>query len=423
LLSANGVKEVVIALPRAPGGIVRAIVDECEKRRVPAKIVPNIVEIISRSLDPFSLREVQVEDLLRRPPVKVELAASSAQVRGRRVLITGAGGSIGSELARQALPREPAVLVLLGHGEHSIQSLHRELMETHPDLADRVRPVMGDIQDASRVDQVFAEHRPDLVFHAAAHKHVPLMEAHPAEAVKNNVIGTRVLMDAAARHGVGKFVLISTDKAVRPTSVLGATKRVAEMLVQSRAHNGPTQFVAVRFGNVLGSRGSALVEFKRQIERGGPVTITHQEMTRYFMTIPEAVCLILQAAANGGHGDVFVLDMGEPVRIVDLATDLIRLSGHEPGVDISVAFTGPRPGEKMQEELVGEHEELVPTEHEQLLRVHSNGAGPPAIEAEVAELARLAQAGDDWAVVRKLCQVVRDYRPGPCWQESTAWRQ
>jgi len=415
LLSSNGIKEVVIALPRASGGIVRSIVEQCEKHQVRAKIVPNIVEIISRSLDPFHLREVQVEDLLRRPPVKVDLAASSAQLRGRRVLITGAGGSIGSELARQVLPREPALLVLLGHGEHSIQSLHRELAESWPDLADRVVPVIGDIQDVARIDQILAQHRPDLVFHAAAHKHVPLMETHPCEAVKNNVIGTQTLMEAAARHRVGRLILISTDKAVRPTSVLGATKRVAELLVQSRANDGPTEFVAVRFGNVLGSRGSALAEFKRQIERGGPVTITDQQMMRYFMTIPEAVCLILQAAAHGGHGDLFVLDMGAPVRIVDLASDLIRLSGHEPGGDIPLVFTGPRPGEKMQEELVGDDEELVPSGDEQLLRVHSNGTRSSIVKPAVAELARLAQSGDDAAVVRKLCELVPDYRPGPFW--------
>lgn len=418
LLSTNGVNEVVIALPRASGGIVRSIVEECEKHRVLAKIVPNIVEIIARSLDPFNLREVQVEDLLRRPPVKVDLTASSAQLHGRRVLITGAGGSIGSELARQVLPREPALLVLLGHGEHSIQSLHRDLAESRPDLADRIVPVIGDIQDRTRIDQILAQHRPDLIFHAAAHKHVPLMESHPCEAVKNNVIGTQTLMEAASRHGVGRLILISTDKAVRPTSVLGATKRVAELLVQSRANDGPTEFVAVRFGNVLGSRGSALAQFKRQIERGGPVTITDQQMTRYFMTIPEAVCLILQAAAHGGHGDVFVLDMGAPVRIVDLATDLIRLSGHEPGVEIPLVFTGARPGEKMQEELVGDDEELVPSGDEQLLRIRSNGARPSATEAGVAELARLAQSGDDAAVVRKLRELVPDYRPGAFWREA-----
>ena len=423
VLDADGVKEVVIALPAAEGRTIRAIVQECSRHQVPTKIVPGMVELISHSLDLSSLRQVQVEDLLRRPPVKVDLAASSTQIRGRRVLITGAGGSIGSELARQVLARSPAQLLLLGHGEHSLHELHQELSEqdgstslTTGGSAERLVTVIADIQDALRIGQVLEQHRPQVVFHAAAHKHVPLMESHPAEAVKNNVLGTQILMEAAVRAGVEKFVLISTDKAVKPASVLGATKRVAEMLVQSQPEANGTQFVAVRFGNVLGSRGSVLSLFKRQIERGGPVRVTHAEMTRYFMTVPEAVLLILQAAAHGRNGELFVLDMGEPVKVADLARDLIRLSGYEPEQDILIEFIGPRPGEKLHEDLAGEGEQLVPTQDQHLLRIRTARVELESLPTAIAELGQLAANGDDQAVIAKLCELVADYTPSERWQ-------
>jgi len=415
VLDDNGVKEVVIALPAAEGRIIRLIVQECARHRVPTKIVPGMVELISRSLDLSSLRQVQVEDLLRRSPVQVDLAKSSAQIRGKRILITGAGGSIGSELTRQVWARFPAQVVLLGHGEHSLHELYQALAEQEG-ASERLITALADIQDAARVNQVFAQYRPQVVFHAAAHKHVPLMEAHPAEAVKNNVLGTQILMDTAVRHGVEKFVLISTDKAVRPTSILGATKRVAEMLVQSQPEDNGTQFVAVRFGNVLGSRGSVLSLFKRQIARGGPVRVTHEEMTRYFMTVPEAVLLILQAAAHGRNGEVYVLDMGEPVKVADLARDLIRLSGYEPEVDIAIEFIGPRPGEKLREELTGAGEALVPTQDQHLLRIQTARVDTELLPTAIVELARLAERGEAEAVVRKLQALVPDYTPSPQWQ-------
>jgi len=416
LLSANRIKEVVIALPRASGGIVRSIVEECAKHRVPAKIVPNIVEIISRSLDPFNLREVQVEDLLRRPPVKVDLAASSAQLHGRRVLITGAGGSIGSELAHQVLPREPALLVLLGHGEHSIQSLHRELGESRPDLADRVVAVIGDIQDRARIDQILAQHRPDLVFHAAAHKHVPLMESHPCEAVKNNVIGTQTLMEAASRHGVGRVVLISTDKAVRPTNIMGASKRLAELILQAAAIDGNgTVFTMVRFGNVLDSSGSVVKTFRRQIRAGGPVTVTHPQIIRYFMSIPEAAELVIQAGAMAKGGEVFVLDMGEPVRIDDLARLMVRLMGLEvkseenPDADIAISYTGLRPGEKLYEELlVGAN--TSGTEHARIQRSDEPFLSPAELDKELEVLEAAMKMRDIETIQTVLRRSVEGYR-------------
>ena len=329
----------------------------------------------------------------------------------RSVLITGAGGSIGSELSRQVMARGPSLLLLLGHGETSIHAIHNELLERYPDAADAIVPVIADIQDRARLEQVFAAYRPDIVFHGAAHKHVPLMEDCPCEAVKNNVCGTVNLMQVADRCGAGKFILVSTDKAVRPRSVLGATKRIAELMVQSRANGNGTDFVAVRLGNVLGSRGSVVPTFKRQIERGGPVCVTHPEMTRYFMTVPESVLLVLQASAYGENGDLFVLDMGKPVRIVDLAEDLIRLSGREPHAEIPIVFTGVRPGEKLHEELIGENEETLPTRDRQLLRLRGNHLDTGALETAIRDLATLAVQGDARAIVDKLQEVVPEYQP------------
>jgi len=326
------------------------------------------------------------------------------------VLITGAGGSIGSELSRQVMARRPSLLLLLVHGETSIHAIHGELLERHPEAAGSIVPVIADIQDRARLEQVFASYRPEIVFHGAAHKHVPLMEHCPCEAVKNNVCGTVNLMQVADRGGAEKFILISTDKAVRPRSVLGATKRIAEMIVQSRGHSNGAHFVAVRLGNVLGSRGSVVPTFKRQIERGGPVCVTHPEMTRYFMTIPESVLLVLQASAYGEDGDLFVLDMGKPVRIVDLAQDLIRLSGREPHTEIPIVFTGVRPGEKLHEELIGEDEEALPTRDKQLLRIRGELQDPVVLETGIRELATLALGGDAESIIAKLQEVVPEYQ-------------
>jgi FlaA1/EpsC-like NDP-sugar epimerase len=302
--------------------------------------------------------------------------ASSSSLRGQTVLITGAGGSIGSELSRQIAGREPARLILLGHGENPIFELEQQLRERHSAIP--LVPFIADIRDQFRMTAAFAGYRPSVVFHAAAHKHVPLMEENVAEAITNNVLGTRNIAELSAEYGVEHLVLISTDKAVRPTNVMGATKRIAEQIVQGVAESTGRNFVAVRFGNVLGSRGSVVPTFLRQIQSGGPVTVTHPEMRRYFMTIPEAVQLVLQAGAIGKGGEVFVLDMGEPVRILDLATDLIRLSGLEVGTDVEIRFTGSRPGEKLYEELFFDSESALPTDHPKVLRA-KNGALPAGL--------------------------------------------
>ncbi|MFN2315707.1 MAG: polysaccharide biosynthesis protein, partial [Gemmatimonadales bacterium] len=337
--------ELIIAMPSAPGSAIRSVTREAREAGLAARTVPGLSEIFSGRVSVSSLRPVQIEDLLRREPVVTDLDQVRALIEGETVLVTGAGGSIGSELCRQVTAFAPGRLLLLGHGENSIFDIHRELEERFPQLT--LVPIIADIRDQARIQAIFRRHRPAVVLHAAAHKHVPLMEWNVVEAVTNNVIGTRNVVEAAIAAGTSHMLLISTDKAVCPTNVMGATKRVAEQLVQEAARRTGRHFIAVRFGNVLGSRGSVLPNFLRQIEAGGPITVTHPEMRRYFMTIPESVQLVLQAAVLGQGGEVFVLDMGEPVKIVDLARDLIRLSGLEVDRDIEIKFTGVRPGEKL----------------------------------------------------------------------------
>jgi len=347
-----GIDEILIAIPSAQGDVIRAIVDRAAKLNVPARIIPGIWEVLSGRVSISSIRDVEVEDLLNREPVRLELDEIAGYVRGRTVLVTGAGGSIGSEIVRQLIPFAPARLVLLGRGENSLFQIEQELCAEH--LCLPFTTVVADVRNRERLARVFERFHPQVVFHAAAHKHVPLMEENPEEAILNNVFGTANLAELALEHAVEVFVNISTDKAVNPTSIMGASKRVAEMIVRStsaRAGEGRA-FVSVRFGNVLGSRGSVIPTFKEQIRRGGPVTVTHPDMTRYFMTIPEAAQLVLQAGGMKHNGAVFVLDMGEPVKITDLAEDLIRLSGFEPGNDIEITYTGIRPGEKLFEELL-----------------------------------------------------------------------
>jgi FlaA1/EpsC-like NDP-sugar epimerase len=360
------VDEVVIAMPSAPGRVVREVFRMAERAAVRTRTVPGIYEILSGRKSVNALRQIQIEDLLRREPTESNLHQVSSLVTGRRVLVTGAGGSIGSELCRQLAQLDPAELIVLGRGENSIFELLTDLRRLFPDLP--VEPVIADVRDSARLTKVFENCRPYSVFHAAAHKHVPLMECNVGEAVLNNVLGTRNVVTLAARFRTEHFVLISTDKAVRPTSVMGATKRLAEMIVHTVAEQSQRRFVSVRFGNVLGSRGSVVPTFLRQIAAGGPVTIKHPEMRRYFMTIPEAVQLVLQSAALGRGSEVFVLDMGEPVRIVDLARDLIRLSGFEVDGDIDIRFTGVRPGEKLYEELFFSADHACPTSHPKILR-------------------------------------------------------
>ena len=358
--------ELVIAMPSAPGSIIRQIFRAGMEAGLRARTIPSLGELISGQVEVGRLREVRIEDLLRREPIRTNLDQVRTLATAKTVLVTGAGGSIGSELARQVARLRPVKLLVLGHGENPIFHIRNELLALHRDL--EVVPIIADIRDRRRMFQVMEQHQPYTVFHAAAHKHVPLMEDNVVEAVTNNVKGTQNIVDAAIAANVQHFVLISTDKAVRPTSVMGATKRVAEHVVRGAALRHRRNFVAVRFGNVLGSEGSVVPIFMAQIRAGGPVTVTHPEMRRYFMTIPEAVQLVLQAGAMGRGGELFMLDMGEPVKIVDLATDLIRLSGLDVGADIDIQFTGARPGEKLYEEMFLEHEETTRTEHPKVLR-------------------------------------------------------
>lgn len=378
VVKGHNIDEVIIAMPSASGESVREIVQICEKSGVDLKIMPGVYDIISGDISVNPIRQVQVEDLLGRDPVSVDLEEVAGYVTGETVFITGAGGSIGSEICRQIAKFNPGKLVLIGHGENSIFDIEQELRAERPGI-DYVTEIL-DIKDREKVFLVFDRYKPGVVFHAAAHKHVPLMEKNPEEALKNNVVGTQNLAEAADKVRVKTFVSISTDKAVNPTSVMGATKRTVEMLIQSLDLRSQTKFVAVRFGNVLGSRGSVIPTFKRQIANGGPVTVTHPDMVRFFMTIPEATQLVIQAGAMAQGGEIFILDMGKPVKIVDLAKDLIRLSGFEPEVDIKIQFTGIRPGEKLYEELLTSEEGTTSTKHSRIFV-----AKPSPIDAKLLE--------------------------------------
>ena len=357
---ARGARQVLVTIASAPGKKVREIVERCERAGLPVKIIPGLYELADAAVSVSRIRDVAIEDLLGREAIELDLGAIAGIAQGKTVLVTGAGGSIGSELCRQVLRFEPSRLLLVEQAENALFQIHRELCAEH---GERLVPLIADVTDERRMDQIFAEHRPALVLHAAAHKHVPMMEWNPGEALKNNVVGTATVAELADRHRAERFVLISTDKAVNPTSVMGASKRVAEMYVQALASRSATRFATVRFGNVLGSAGSVVPIFREQIQKGGPVTVTDPEMRRYFMTIPEACQLVLQASALGAGGEVFVLDMGEPVKIVDLARDLIRLSGLREGEDIEIVFTGMRPGEKLFEEIATDAEQADRTAH------------------------------------------------------------
>lgn len=378
VVKGHDIDQVIIAMPSASGTAIRDIVQICEKIGVDMKIMPAVVDVLSGQIRTSAIREVQVEDLLGRDPVIVDLEGVAGYVTGETVMVTGGGGSIGSELCRQIAKFNPHRLVVVGHGENSIFDIEQELHADYPAL--NIAAEILDIKDHEKVQLVFQKYKPGVVFHAAAHKHVPLMERNPEEALKNNVLGTSNLAEAADSVGVKTFVLISTDKAVNPTSVMGATKRVAEMIIQGMDKRSKTRFVAVRFGNVLGSRGSVIPTFKKQIAKGGPVTITHPEMVRYFMTIPEASQLVIQAGAMAEGGEIFILDMGKPVKIVDLARDLIRLSGFEPEVDIAIKFSGMRPGEKLYEELLTSEEGTTATKHTRIFVAKPNHIDAKKIE-------------------------------------------
>ena len=386
MIEAHNVERAIIAVADPPASLLRRVVEGCERTQVNLKIIPGLYELLDGKINLSRLRDVTIEDLLGRESVVLETGLLGEFLGGKVVLVTGAGGSIGTELCRQVARFGPAELVLVERAEFALFTIHEELRRTFPRI--RLSPEICDVGDRQRVEEVFAHHAPAVVFHAAAHKHVPMMEWNAGEAVKNNIFGTKTLADVAKQYGVGAFVMISTDKAVNPTSIMGATKRVAEMYVQALSAGSKTKFVAVRFGNVLGSTGSVIPTFQGQIARGGPVTVTHPEMRRYFMTIPEASQLVMQAGAMGKGGEIFVLDMGTPVKITDLAEQLIRLNGLEPGVDMEITFTGLRPGEKLFEELGFDSERMEKTRHEKIWV----GRLTPCAVAELApHLEKLAQ--------------------------------
>jgi FlaA1/EpsC-like NDP-sugar epimerase len=413
LLADNRPDEVIIAIPSAAGETRQRIVNACRDAGVPVKTLPAVHELIRGDLNlARQLREVQVEDVLGREAVELDLASIASYLNGETVLVTGAGGSIGSELCRQIAAMGADRIVLVDHGENALVDIAREL--AHERNYTSTVSMLADVKDRAKMRRLFERFRPGVVFHAAAYKHVPLMEENPLESVRNNVFSTAVMADVASESGAKRFVLVSTDKAVNPKNVLGQTKALCEWIVEAaaaREQNG-TRFISVRFGNVLGSSGSVIPLFRRQITRGGPVTVTHPEMTRYFMTIPEAVQLIIQAGAIGESGDVYVLDMGTPVRILDLAQNMIRLSGKEPDRDIAIEFIGVRPGEKLHEELWGDGENAVPTPHSKILRCATQPVDPAWLDEELADLERLVEAGETVELVSRLAAMVRAPRRG-----------
>jgi len=355
------IEEIDIAMPSASKKIIKELLAICQETSCEIKILPGLYQFVNGDVSVSNLRKVEVEDLLGREPIAVDINSIMGYVTGKVVLVTGGGGSIGSELCRQIASHNPKQLIIVDIYENNAYDIQQELKRKYPEL--NLQVLIASVRNTLRMDQIFATYRPEIVYHAAAHKHVPLMEDSPNEAIKNNVFGTLKTVKAADKYGTKRFVLISTDKAVNPTNIMGATKRMCEMIVQTYNNRSKTEFVAVRFGNVLGSNGSVIPLFKRQIEEGGPVTVTHPDIIRYFMTIPEAVSLVLQAGAYAKGGEIFVLDMGEPVKILDLATNLIRLSGYVPGEDIEIQFTGLRPGEKLYEELLVKEEGMQDTEN------------------------------------------------------------
>jgi FlaA1/EpsC-like NDP-sugar epimerase len=408
ILRDNKPDEVLIAIPSASGEVRQRIVTMTREGNVPVKTLPGLYELISGESElAAQIRPVQVEDVLGREPVEVDLEASASYVRDQTVLVTGAGGSIGSELCRQIARLGPKRLVLIDQGETALFEIERELVDERGFTA--AVPVLADVADQLKIRQVFDRYKPAVVFHAAAYKHVPLMEANPLECVRNNVLATRTVAEIAVEFGARRFVLVSTDKALNPAAVYGQSKALCEWIVEAYGvrEDVSTRFVAVRFGNVLGSSGSVVSIFRRQIAKGGPVTLTHPDMMRFFMTTQEAASLVIQAGAIGGRGDVFVLDMGEPVRIIDLAHQMIRLSGMEPERDIPVDIVGARPGEKLHEELWGEGETAVPTSHPKIMRVSGPVVDAVWLQDELAELERLVQGGETLEAVTRLSAMMR----------------
>lgn len=411
LLKANRVDEVLIAIPSFRSEDIRAVVKIVRDAGGPAKIkvLPSILDLVDGNVTLSDIKEVRVEDLLGRDKVVIDFAAIREFINRKRVLITGAGGSIGSELARTVLQFEPRSTALLDIDETELFYLTNRFRGA----ASQVFPVMADIRDRAKIESVFAEFRPEIILHAAAYKHVPVLESYPEEAVKTNILGTKILGELALKFGVERFVYISTDKAINPTSVMGATKRVGEEMLRVLNGRNGTKFISVRFGNVLGSRGSVIPVFEDQIKRGGPVTVTHPEMKRYFMATSEAVLLVLEAAAIGDGGEAYVLDMGEPIKILDLAREMIRLSGHEPDVDIPIVFSGLRPGEKLFEELLGAEEGSEPTEHARIFKARNPKVGPDEETFRKIEklISGCREDRDRGRIVSGLMEIVPTYKP------------
>lgn len=403
------IEEVLIALPKATPKMIRSLVERCEGTGVLFRTMPAVSDVIEGRVQVSRIRNVDIADLLGREPVELDAEQIGGQLRGKRVLVTGAGGSIGSEMCRQIAAFGPRRLILVEQAENNLFEIDRELRAACPGLD--IVPYVADITDRGRIKALFEQERPAAVFHAAAHKHVPMMEINPGEAVKNNIGGTIVVADACLGNGVEKMVMISTDKAVNPTSIMGCTKRVAEMYVQGLTGAGVTQFVTVRFGNVLGSSGSVVPIFQEQIARGGPVTVTHPDMTRYFMTIPEAAQLVLQAGTMGKGGEIYMLHMGEPVRIVDLARDMITLSGMRPETDVEIVFCGRRPGEKLFEELLSVGEDVGDTSHPKIMIWKHRPEDLGAVRRGVERLTAMADGAADGEIQAELKRIVPEYSP------------
>ncbi|MFH1096478.1 MAG: nucleoside-diphosphate sugar epimerase/dehydratase [Candidatus Desantisbacteria bacterium] len=408
VVSKLGIEAIIICIPSASGEVNRNIVARCEESGVDYRIIPGVFEILGGTVNVSPIRNVDVEDLLRRPPITINSKRILDYLANKIVLVTGAGGSIGSELCRQICKVKPKQILLLGHGENSIYQIDRELRASYPFV--QTEPVICSVVDNVKLNYVMKRYQPNVIFHAAAYKHVPLMQKFPEECVKNNIIGTLNVVMAADKYNVKKFVSISTDKAVNCVNNMGISKRIAEMLIQSYSKVSRTEFMIVRFGNVLGSRGSVVPLFKEQIAKGGPVTVTHPEMTRFFMTMPEAAQLVVQAGAIGKDGDVFVLDMGDPVKMLDMAEDLIRLSGFEPYIDIPIEFIGIRPGEKLYEELLTDKEGTVATKHERIFQTKAEDVNKEVLLKDIEELRKLAINVKREEIIKKFWEMLAKHQ-------------
>lgn len=409
IVAAKDIQEILIAIPSARGETIRKIIEKCRATGVAFKILPQIRDLIDGQISLSQIREVNENDLLGREPAELDIQSISRDIEGKRVLVTGAGGSIGSELCRQIIHLHPEDLILYERGENSLYHIELEFKERYPHA--RIISVIGDILDTHRLEETFARFRPELVFHSAAYKHVPMMELNPIEALKNNVLGTKNVADAADMHRVSKFVMISTDKAVHPVNVMGASKRAAEAYIQTLSPSSQTRYITVRFGNVLNSEGSVIPLFKDQIQKGGPVTVTHPEVYRYFMTIPEAAQLVLQAGAMGRGGEIFLLDMGKSIKILDLAIDLITLSGLKPWEDVDIVFTGLRPGEKLYEELLIDGEGILPTHHRKIMVAKSLELSRKEMNLAMTSLLEILAKNDREEAQNWLKRVVPEYSP------------